>query len=71
MPANQIQYSEKYYDDVYEYRHASNIPICSSLASSMLEMNVGIVFGQVGARGDTLLPKFPCHWVTTDKYPDA
>lgn len=21
MPANQIQYSEKYYDDVYEYRH--------------------------------------------------
>uniref|UniRef100_A0A182P789 Cyclin-dependent kinases regulatory subunit n=1 Tax=Anopheles epiroticus TaxID=199890 RepID=A0A182P789_9DIPT len=21
MPAEQIQYSEKYYDDVYEYRH--------------------------------------------------
>lgn len=21
MPANQIQYSEKYYDDIYEYRH--------------------------------------------------
>mmetsp|Transcript_3879 Transcript_3879/g.11244 ORF Transcript_3879/g.11244 Transcript_3879/m.11244 type:complete len:95 (-) Transcript_3879:2376-2660(-) len=21
MPANQIQYSERYYDDVYEYRH--------------------------------------------------
>jgi len=21
MPASQIQYSEKYYDDVYEYRH--------------------------------------------------
>lgn len=21
MPANQIQYSEKYYDDVYEYRY--------------------------------------------------
>ncbi|XP_063241125.1 cyclin-dependent kinases regulatory subunit-like [Bacillus rossius redtenbacheri] len=21
MPADQIQYSEKYYDDVYEYRH--------------------------------------------------
>ncbi|KAJ9596869.1 hypothetical protein L9F63_012125 [Diploptera punctata] len=21
MPANQIQYSEKYYDDKYEYRH--------------------------------------------------
>lgn len=23
MPAHQIQYSEKYYDDIYEYRHAS------------------------------------------------
>ncbi|EIE23623.1 CKS-domain-containing protein [Coccomyxa subellipsoidea C-169] len=21
MPANQIQYSEKYYDEIYEYRH--------------------------------------------------
>lgn len=21
MPSNQIQYSEKYYDDVYEYRY--------------------------------------------------
>lgn len=21
MPSDQIQYSEKYYDDVYEYRH--------------------------------------------------
>ena len=32
MPANQIQYSEKYYDDVYEYRHATtSLYACSWL----------------------------------------
>ncbi len=25
MPANQIQYSEKYYDDVFEYRSAISL----------------------------------------------
>ena len=33
MPANQIQYSEKYYDDVYEYRQGLiHLPVVSHAA---------------------------------------
>ena len=33
MPANQIQYSEKYYDDNYEYRCAGSLAHCSLMCN--------------------------------------
>lgn len=32
MPANQIQYSEKYYDEIYEYRSGTFPPSCEDLS---------------------------------------
>jgi len=41
MPANQIQYSERYFDQIYEYRHiilppdlANQVPTCHLMSES-------------------------------------
>lgn len=48
MPAESIQYSERYYDDIYEYRHvilsqdyARNVPKCHLMTETEWR-NLGI-----------------------------
>lgn len=71
MPANQIQYSEKYYDNVYEYRRALTSPFALLLHIYCWKATMAHLLLHMCARSDTMLQFLSSHGVTTDKYPDV